>query len=76
MIMLKSQTLTFRAAIPSDSESVAELIESAYRGPGSRTGWTTEADLLDGQRTDADAVLTALHHEGCGCWWQRRRTER
>jgi ribosomal protein S18 acetylase RimI-like enzyme len=64
MIMLKSQTLTFRAAIPSDSESVAELIESAYRGPGSRTGWTTEADLLDGQRTDADAVLTALHHEG------------
>jgi hypothetical protein len=31
-------------------------VESAYRGDFSRQGWTTEADLLDGQRTDADAV--------------------
>jgi ribosomal protein S18 acetylase RimI-like enzyme len=33
-----------------------ELVESAYRGDASRVGWTTEADLLDGQRTDAAAV--------------------
>jgi len=32
------------------------LVESAYRGDASRVGWTTEADLLDGQRTDAEAV--------------------
>lgn len=32
------------------------LVESAYRGDSSRVGWTTEADLLDGQRTDAAAV--------------------
>lgn len=28
------------------------LIESAYRGESSRAGWTTEADLLSGPRTD------------------------
>ena len=32
------------------------LVESAYRGPSSRRGWTTEADLLEGQRTDGEAV--------------------
>lgn len=32
------------------------LVESAYRGESSRAGWTTEADLLDGRRTDAAAV--------------------
>lgn len=32
------------------------MVESAYRGDASRAGWTTEADLLDGQRTDAAAI--------------------
>lgn len=36
--------------------AVVELVESAYRGDSSRAGWTTEADLLDGQRTDPGAV--------------------
>jgi ribosomal protein S18 acetylase RimI-like enzyme len=35
-------------------------VESAYRGEGSRTGWTTEADLLDGRRTGADDVLASI----------------
>jgi ribosomal protein S18 acetylase RimI-like enzyme len=50
--------LTFRFASGSDDEvrAIVALVESAYRGPASRAGWTTEADLLDGQRTDADAV--------------------
>ncbi|HEY7323429.1 MAG TPA: GNAT family N-acetyltransferase [Streptosporangiaceae bacterium] len=39
---------------------IVQLVESAYRGEASRTGWTTEADLLDGQRTDADAVAEML----------------
>jgi GNAT superfamily N-acetyltransferase len=38
------------------------LVESAYRGEASRAGWTTEADLLQGQRTDADQVREALPH--------------
>lgn len=36
------------------------LVQSAYRGEASRAGWTTEADLLDGQRTDADDVRSCL----------------
>ena len=42
------------------------LVESAYRGDVSRSGWTTEADLLDGQRTDADAVA-AMVADADGC---------
>jgi len=50
--------LTFRAATPADIPALIELVTSAYRGYRSRQGWTTEADLLDGQRVDA-AVLAA-----------------
>ncbi len=39
---------------------MVELVQSAYRGEGSREGWTTEADLLDGQRTDADMIAASL----------------
>jgi ribosomal protein S18 acetylase RimI-like enzyme len=39
---------------------VLDLVESAYRGESSRTGWTSEAHLLDGQRTDEDAVRELL----------------
>jgi ribosomal protein S18 acetylase RimI-like enzyme len=46
----------FRNATASDVADVVALVESAYRGDSSRAGWTTEADLLDGQRTDPDAV--------------------
>jgi GNAT superfamily N-acetyltransferase len=45
-----------REATTADVEAVVALVESAYRGETSRTGWTTEADLLDGQRTDAREV--------------------
>lgn len=48
--------LAFRWARNDDIDPVVALIESAYRGEASRAGWTTEADLLDGRRTDADAV--------------------
>lgn len=39
-------------AADSDLDAVAALVNSAYRGDTSRAGWTTEADYLDGQRTD------------------------
>ena len=53
-------TLTFRAAEPADADAVVALVESAYRGEGSRAGWTTEADLLDGRRTGSDDVLASI----------------
>jgi len=48
--------LSFRPALPRDIEAVVALVESAYRGESSRAGWTTEADLLDGRRIDAERV--------------------
>lgn len=49
-----------RSAREDDVERVHALVESAYRGDSSRLGWTTEADLLEGQRTDADEVREVL----------------
>lgn len=42
--------------MPDDVQDVVALVESAYRGESSKVGWTTEAHLLDGQRTDESAV--------------------
>jgi ribosomal protein S18 acetylase RimI-like enzyme len=44
--------IDFRDATVDDVGAVVALVERAYRGQASRAGWTTEADLLDGQRTD------------------------
>ena len=52
--------LEFRAAAARDADAVVALVESAYRGDASRTGWTTEADLLDGRRTGPDDVLACI----------------
>ena len=48
--------VAFGLAAPADAEAIVSLVESAYRGEPSRAGWTTEADLLDGQRTDREEV--------------------
>ncbi|MBO8191957.1 GNAT family N-acetyltransferase [Streptomyces oryzae] len=52
--------LTFRRAVEADIPALTELVESAYRGEASRAGWTTEADLLDGQRTDPEGVAAVV----------------
>jgi ribosomal protein S18 acetylase RimI-like enzyme len=46
----------FRVAGATDVEAIVALVTSAYRGDASRVGWTTEADLLDGNRIDADVL--------------------
>jgi len=48
--------LSFRRAAPADVDAIVALVNSAYRGESSRAGWTTEADLLDGQRTDSAEI--------------------
>ena len=45
-------------ATDADIPAIADFVNAAYRGDSSRMGWTTEADYLDGQRTDA-ALLRA-----------------
>ena len=47
-------------ATDSDFDAVVALVNSAYRGDSSRVGWTTEADYLDGQRTDAATLRADL----------------
>ncbi len=48
--------ITFRKAEIKDSDRISTLVNSAYRGEPSKKGWTTEADLLGGQRTDAEKI--------------------
>ena len=50
----------FGEATEADIDDVVALVESAYRGPSSRQGWTTEADLLEGQRVDQLMVRDLL----------------
>ncbi|MFD5402247.1 GNAT family N-acetyltransferase [Streptomyces griseorubiginosus] len=52
--------LTFRDATDADVDTLVALVESAYRGDDSRAGWTTEADILEGQRTDPEGVLAVI----------------
>jgi GNAT superfamily N-acetyltransferase len=52
--------LIFSDATASDVTTIVGLVESAYRGDVSRKGWTTEADLLDGQRTDPVGVAEII----------------
>lgn len=47
-----------------DAHQLSNLVNSAYRGDTSRRGWTTEADLLDGTRTDAKAIEELLVRPG------------
>ncbi|MFJ6698952.1 GNAT family N-acetyltransferase [Streptomyces sp. NPDC091272] len=56
--------LVYRDAVEADADALVALIESAYRGDSSRTGWTTEADILEGQRTDAQGVLAVITDPG------------
>lgn len=58
--MAGMSTLTFRAATAADIPALITLVTSAYRGDASRAGWTTEADLLDGGRIDAQGLQADL----------------
>ncbi len=56
-------TPQFRLAALSESRAIAALVNSAYRGDSSKVGWTTEADLLGGQRTDAEKISELIGPE-------------
>ena len=43
-------------ATEKDITALDKLVNSAYRGESSKKGWTTEADLLDGLRTNPDSL--------------------
>jgi len=52
---------------PLEIENIPELtrlINSAYRGESSKKGWTTEADLLGGLRTNETSLLELFQKPG------------
>lgn len=55
-----SSDIPIRLADASDLPALHLLVESAYRGPGARRGWTHEDDLLEGRRTDAETLSQIL----------------
>jgi GNAT superfamily N-acetyltransferase len=53
-----------RQATRADAAALHTLVNAAYRGDSSRAGWTTEADLLDGQRVDVEGLLAMIDAPG------------
>lgn len=56
--------LSFREAASTDAELLDALVNSAYRGESSKQGWTTEADLLDGTRTNRADIENLIAKKG------------
>jgi len=79
--------LAMRPATAADVSALTALINSAYRGESSKAGWTTEAELIGGQRVDtqwltamiADLASVILVYEddghAVGCVYLRRTEE-
>jgi ribosomal protein S18 acetylase RimI-like enzyme len=53
-------TITIGRASRDELPALHRLIEGAYRGDSAKRGWTHEADLLGGQRTDLEALEAIL----------------
>ena len=53
-------TFVIRPGHPEEAAALSELVNSAYRGETSKAGWTTEANLLGGQRTDPEGLAEIL----------------
>ncbi|QNA46653.1 GNAT family N-acetyltransferase [Lacibacter sediminis] len=52
-------------ATTEDIPQIVQLLNSAYRGESSKRGWTTEADLIAGdRRTDAASVAIVMNQPG------------
>lgn len=47
-------------ATPQDAEELSAFVNRAYRGESSKRGWTTEADILGGQRIDSDMLVEQI----------------
>lgn len=54
--------IEIRPARFEDAQRIVTLIESSYRGESGRRGWTTESDLIAGQRTDIEEIQQLLEH--------------
>ncbi|MGB5132911.1 MAG: GNAT family N-acetyltransferase [Steroidobacteraceae bacterium] len=62
--MAEELPLSFRQAAMHEAEFIAALVNSGYRGESSKLGWTTEADLLDGTRTNKADIENMIRQPG------------
>lgn len=56
--------LTISPLLHHEIDELVVLVNGAYRGESSKKGWTTEADLLDGLRTDRNSIEALLYKPG------------
>jgi ribosomal protein S18 acetylase RimI-like enzyme len=57
--------MTISPATINDAPKLVELVNSGYRGEASKKGWTTEADLLEGDlRIDLPSLQDMLNGPG------------
>src|SRR5579871_4640650 len=63
-IFTKNLNMKIEVAAPNDIPELVRLINSAYRGEASKKGWTTEADLLDGVRTNEKNLEEIMDEQG------------
>jgi len=59
-LMKNAALSSLRKATLEDAYDISVLVNSAYRGESSKLGWTTEADLLGGQRTDPESITKII----------------
>lgn len=63
-VMNTAPDTALRYATLKDIPALVTLVTSAYRGDTSRAGWTTEADLLDGNRIDPEVLRGDIARAG------------
>ena len=57
--------MSIEIAQPKDILALVSLMDNAYRGEGSKQGWTSEADLFSGnKRTDEETVTRLMTRTG------------
>jgi GNAT superfamily N-acetyltransferase len=58
--LIKKNMVNFKMAVYSDISALNILINQSYRGESAKKGWTSEADLIQGLRTDPTALTELL----------------
>lgn len=56
--------LTVRPAEPAEAEQLAHIVNTAYGRTPEPAGWTSEADLVEGQRVDGTRLRELMAAEG------------
>jgi len=61
---METKEIEIRIATKTDSQAIANLVNSVYRGDEAKKGWTTEADLLSGIRITVEKVQEIINTSG------------